>query len=154
MPLRFETRSKRHNKSAQALLGAARRARRSGRETSLEYVMALSGSGVPGFQNVRIHGSNYTKAWIDEALFESKKTLWVSARGSIIIDVSMVYLQGEAFVLLQVKYTSTLGGIAWKKEYIKVPRPHNKKERQELLRNMATMHAMKLGYPHKLRSKV
>lgn len=70
----------------------------------------------------------------------------------------MVYLQGEAFVLLQVKHAvdNVLQQkyTTWTKEYIKVPRPHNKKERGELLRNMATMHAMKLGYPHKLRSKV
>lgn len=101
----------------------------------------------------RIHGTNYKLLTRDELMLEGA-ALWVSSRGEIVIDVSMVYLQGEAFVLLQVKYTSTLGGIEWKKEYIKVPRPHNKKERGELLRNMATMHAMKLGYPHKLRSKV
>lgn len=90
--------------------------------------------------------------------FAPKKTLWVSARGEIVIDVSMVYLQGEAFVLLQVKHAvdNVLQQkyTTWTKEYIKVPRPHNKKERGELLRNMATMHAMQLGYPHKLRSKV
>lgn len=108
----------------------------------------------------RIHGTNYTAAWIDEAVsaFAPKKTLWVSARGEIVIDVSMVYLQGEAFVLLQVKHAvdNVLQQkyTTWTKEYIKVPRPHNKKERGELLRNMATMHAMQLGYPHKLRSKV
>ena len=104
----------------------------------------------------RIHGTNYTAAWID-GVVPSNAKIRVNSRGSIIIDVSMVYLNG-AFVLLQVKHTyATAGGrakITWTKEYIKVPRPHNKKERGELLRNMATMHAMKLGYPHKLRSKV
>lgn len=108
---------------------------------------------VPRYENVRIHGTNYKLLTRDELMLEGA-ALWVSSRGEIVIDVSMVYLQGEAFVLLQVKYTSTLGGIKWKKEYIKIPRPHNKKERGELLRNMATMHAMQLGYPHKLRSKV
>lgn len=94
----------------------------------------------------------------DAAPFETKKTLWVNTRGEIVIDVSMVYLQGEAFVLLQVKHTIDTAAMqkytTWVNEYIKVPRPRNKKARRELLRNMATMHAMKLGYPHKLRSKV
>lgn len=104
-------------------------------------------------------GTNYTKAWTDDADTVSwPPKLWVSSRGEIGIDVSMYYTHGEAFVLLQVKHTGLgLAGdsyTTWTKEYIKVPRPHNKKERGELLRNMATMHAMKLGYPHKLRSKV
>lgn len=118
--------------------------------------MATSGSGVPGFQNVRMHGSNNPNVWIDEAGYETKKTLWVSSRGEIVIDVSMVYLQG-AFVLLQTKYvqeTATGSSVVWQKEYIKVPKLRNKKELAALLRNVATMHAIKLGYPHKLRSKV
>lgn len=85
-------------------------------------------------------------------------TLWVSSRGEIVIDASIEYLQKYCCVLLRTKYTViNMEGkpyIKWRRGYIAVPRPRNRKERNELLRNMATMHAMKMGYPHRLRSKV
>ncbi len=97
-----------------------------------------------------------SRKWRDGGPADDERP-WVDIKGRIRVGSRIVYHEGIPMVDVHVKYVRPsllLGAVPdWRSTYYEVKVPTDKKDRSEMLRNMATMHAMKLGFPHKLRSK-
>ena len=99
-----------------------------------------------------MNGRMYDSLIFDEARRLDEK-LWLDSAGRCRLSPCIVYEHGEARLVVRTKYASGYG-TKWKPTYYPLTKvPADKHQRNEMLRNVALMHAMKLGVPHRLRSK-
>ena len=85
-------------------------------------------------------------------------TLFVNRKGQITLDPRIVYREGAPVIEVRTRYTH---GVASQGPFYYITTtypctqvPATLKDKKELLRNMATLHAMTLGHDYKLRSKL
>ena len=102
-------------------------------------------------QGCLMNGRSYTAAWQDEWATPPKE-MFINSRGQVTLQAAMAYLSGIPFVKISVKHMRGTD-VTWEHTFTKLETaPKNAREKSDLLRNMAMLHAMQLGYPHKLRS--
>ena len=85
-------------------------------------------------------------------------TPFINRKGQITLDPRIVYREGEPVIEVRTRYTHGMAGHGpfyyVTTTYPCTQVPATPKDRKELLRNMATLHAMTLGHDYKLRSKL
>lgn len=97
-------------------------------------------------------GRSYTAPWGSSP--RAMEKMFINSRGQITVQAAVAYLSGIPFVKISVKHMQGTE-VTWEHTFTKLETaPKNAREKSDLLRNMAMLHAMQLGYPHKLRSKV